>query len=755
MRVNAAIALIMAGLGLELRRGQSLSKGSWRRHLGTACAVVAVLIGGLTVFEYASGFDLHIDQLMLRDSSSPAESLYPGRMGLNTALSVALEGLAILLLDWAFGNSTLHIADGFAIGAGAIAMLAVFGYAYSVRSLLGVGSYTQMALPSSISLSVLSIGLLNARPHRGLMALVVDEGVGSVLARRLLPATVIIPFVIGWVQLEGQHAGLYGTEMGVAFLMATMIALFGALIYTTAVSLNRTDRQRQQAEESVRTEKERLEFALENAHVGIWDMDYTTGVFRWSKILEAQYGLQPGTFEGTFQAFVERIHPDDRASVLETVVNAVKTGEDFSAQSRTILPDGTVRWLNGVGRVRLTEQGEPARAVGISLDVTERRALEAQFHQAQKMEAVGRLAGGVAHDFNNLLTAILGYCELLMADLMPDDPHQADLAQIQKAGQSAATLTRQLLAFSRKQIIEPTLLDLNAVVTSMLAMLGRLIGEDVKVVLAVRADLPTIKADSGHLEQVVLNLGVNARDAMPKGGTLTIETANVELDEHYATTHLDVKPGSYVALTVTDTGDGMTPAVQARMSEPFFTTKPAGKGTGLGLAMVHGIAKQSGGSISVHSEVGKGTSVTVYFPRVEAVERAGPAAPPMSPRAVRGTVLIVEDAEGLCMLAQKLLARQGYSVLAAVNGDEALRLFEDNPSIDVLLTDVVMPGASGPELSREMVRRRPTLKVIYMSGYTEDAIAQHEVATSGIALLNKPFTAEALGRAIRDVLERS
>ena len=513
--------------------------------------------------------------------------------------------------------------------------------------------------------------------------------------------------------------------------------------------------QRNQAVEALRTAEERMRFALQSASVGIWDQDFAAGVLRWSETLEAQYGLQPGTFGGTFEAFAERIHPDDRAAVLATVDQAMKQGTDFSVEHRAVLPDGTVRWMSGVGRVFLDDQGRPIRAVGISLDVTERHALEAQFQQAQKMEAVGRLAGGVAHDFNNLLTAILGYCELLLDGIDPADPRQGDIAEIQKAGLSAAGLTRQLLAFSRKEIIQPTLLDMNAVVGGMRAMLGRLIGEDVRIVLALRPHLASVKSDRGQLEQIVMNLAVNARDAMPRGGTLTIETANVELDENYPRTHLAVQPGPYVVLTVTDSGTGMSREVQARLFEPFFTTKAVGKGTGLGLATVHGIVTRSGGTVNVYSEAGRGTSIKVYLPRADVAAEVAevPAAVALPAGGVQ-TVLVVEDEEGLRELTRRLLERQGYTVLTAEGADEAVRLFEENPSIDVLLTDVVMPGASGPELTLRLVEKSPGLKVIYMSGYTEDAIVHHEVLNPGIAFLHKPFTSESLGRKLREVLAR-
>jgi two-component system, cell cycle sensor histidine kinase and response regulator CckA len=512
--------------------------------------------------------------------------------------------------------------------------------------------------------------------------------------------------------------------------------------------------EQHEAVEALRTAEERMRFALQSADVGIWDMDYRTGTLRCSETLEAHYGVPPGTFGGTFDDFIGCVHPDDRASMVDTITRATKSGSDFLIENRAIWPDGTVRWLTGVGRILLGEHGQPVRGVGISLDSTERRTLEQQYHQSQKMEAVGRLAGGVAHDFNNLLTAILGYCELLLADRPTDGSDYQDITEIQKAGIRAAGLTRQLLAFSRKQIIEPSVLDMNGIVADMQPMLERLIGEDVKVVLGLRPDVSPVLADRGQIEQIVMNLAVNARDAMPGGGVLTIDTVNVELDEHYAQTHFGVKPGAYVALAVTDTGTGMAPDVMARLFEPFFTTKEPGRGTGLGLATVHGIVMRSGGSVGVYSELGKGTSFKVYLPQArpgDAVET-----PRAAPRQVGGaeTILVVEDAEGLRHLAKRLLEKQGYRVLLAADADEAVGQFERHADIDVLLTDVVMPGASGPELTERLRRQRPSLKVIYMSGYTEDAITHHGVLVSGVAFVNKPFTADTLGQKIREVLDR-
>ena len=544
-----------------------------------------------------------------------------------------------------------------------------------------------------------------------------------------------------------------GSIVDISLTISPMTGSDGRVNGLSAIARDITSRK--SAEAAAQTADERMRFALQGANVGIWDMDYTTGVLRWSEILEAQYGLAPGTFGGTFEAFTERLHPDDRQAVLEVVGKATEFGTDFSILHRSIWPDGTVHWLSGAGRVLLGKDGQPSRGIGISQDVTKRHQLEQQYQQTLKMEAIGQLAGGVAHDFNNLLTIILGYCEMMLEDLGSTNACHVGLVQIQRAGLSAAGLTRQLLAFSRKEIISPELLDLNVVLANMRAMLRRLIREDVKIALTTGSELALVMADRGQIEQIVLNLAVNARDAMPKGGTLKIEVATVELDDRYAKTHASVRPGPYVALTVADTGQGIPPDVQTRMFEPFFTTKEPGQGTGLGLATVHGIVTQNGGSIEVSSAVGVGTTFRLYFPQAPAAAGSIEVSVPVV-RARRGgeTVVVVEDEEGLRLLITSLLKRLGYTVLVAANAAQAIALFDEHHSIDLLLTDVVLPGGSGPDLSTWLVKGRPELKVLYMSGYTDEAIVHHGVLDPAVAFLSKPFTAQALGLKVREVLDQ-
>jgi signal transduction histidine kinase len=383
-----------------------------------------------------------------------------------------------------------------------------------------------------------------------------------------------------------------------------------------------------------------------------------------------------------------------------------------------------------------------------------RRALEEQLRQSQKMEAIGRLAGGVAHDFNNLLSIIISYSSLVLAELPEDMPMRADVGEIHTAALRAADLTRQLLAFGRKQVLKPATVDLGAVLSRMQDMLRRLVGEDVSLTVTNVADLGTTLLDPGQVEQVVLNLVVNARDAMPTGGKLTIESANVTLDDSYASQHEGVTPGAHVMLAVSDTGSGMDAATQARIFEPFFTTKEPGKGTGLGLSTVFGIVKQSGGHIWVYSEVGNGTTFKLYFPRTNA--RAAASSGPLAPAPANGVerILLVEDNDALRVLACKVLRRHGYVVHDFPNGDAALDfLGAGSVEVDLLLTDVVMPGMNGRELADRLRSTRPLLKVLYMSGYTDDAIVRHGVLDRGVAFLQKPITPALLTQKVREVLD--
>jgi PAS domain S-box-containing protein len=405
--------------------------------------------------------------------------------------------------------------------------------------------------------------------------------------------------------------------------------------------------------------------------------------------------------------------------------------------------------------IGIVEDGQMVRAWGTQRDITEQRRLEEQIRQAVKVEAVGRLAGGIAHDFNNILTAILGTTQLLQRELGPEAPHYADVEEIRLAAERAADLTRQLLAYSRRQVLAPRVLDLNAVVLGLDHMLQRLIGEDVDLTNTLAPNLTPVRADPGQLEQVIVNLAINARDAMPSGGTLTMETANLEVDDAFARTHPGAAPGSYVRLRVLDTGVGMDAETKAHLFEPFFTTKSVGKGTGLGLATVYGIVKQSGGYIWVDSEPGRGTIFTILLPRTSGTpEPPASTDRPAPPARGTETILLVEDEEAVRTLSDRALNKLGYSVLAAPSGWDALRVAERHRGpIHLVLTDVVMPGLSGRELVRQLAAVRPGMQVLYISGYSDEAIARHGVLDPGTAFLQKPFTPDRLASKVREVID--
>ena len=582
-------------------------------------------------------------------------------------------------------------------------------------------------------------------------------GFGGMAALEILQAeSPDIPLVIVTGSLDEETAAECIKAGAADYVLKTNLVRLGSAV-RGALAFAQSQSDRHAAEAALRVSERRFRALVEESWDAIAlfaaDGTITYGSPATTRLL----GYDLAEFVG--RNAMEFIHPDDRAPVLLRL-------EEVTARPRSRLhiaarvqhKNGTWRYLEGV-LTNLLDDPSVAAIVNNYRDVTDRRILEEQIMLSQKMEAIGRLAGGVAHDFNNILTAIGGYADLLMADFAPDDKRRGDIEEIHRATQRAASLTQQLLAFSRRQVMQPKVISLNALIPDIEKMLRRLIGEDILFATVLHPRVGNVRADPGQLEQVIVNLAVNARDAMPapNGGRLTIETRNVELDQLYAADHPGVTPGRYVMLAVTDTGVGMDEETKSRIFEPFFTTKARGKGSGLGLATVYGIVRQTGGHIWPYSEPGTGTTMRVYLPRVD--DPADPIEHPseVPPESLRGseTILLVEDEAPVRSVTRQLLERNGYTVLEAADGRTALSLIngeQDRVHVDLLLTDVIMPGMSGRELADQMKARRPQLRVLFMSGYTDDAVVRHGMLEPGLAYLEKPFRPPVLLRKVREVL---
>jgi PAS domain S-box-containing protein len=535
-------------------------------------------------------------------------------------------------------------------------------------------------------------------------------------------------------------------ELGLALFLGV-----GGMISWVNYALRREIARGHRLAKVLREHQERLQIALDAANEGLWEWKPDQNRMFFGPRFYALLGYEPDELPASLETWMKLIHPDDRTLVEKQFAEQIQRQRGtFQLEYRMAKKSGEYTWIQSRGKVIEWFSGRgPARVVGTIADVSERRSLEVQFHQAQRLDSIGTLAGGVAHDFNNLLTVINGYAALLLEDasLLEDG-----LREIRRAGERAASLTRQLLAFSRKQLLQPTVLNLNDIVGDIEKMLRRLIGEDIDLIIKLATELANITADAGQLQQVLMNLAVNSRDAMPGGGTLLIETNNVELDEQYAAEHPQVRTGRYIMLAITDSGMGMPPEVKERIFEPFFTTKPKGMGTGLGLATVYGIVKQMGGWIWVYSEPGQGTTFKVYFPRTDEGISTVPSLPKTD---VRGTevILVVEDQEEVRKLAVTALQRQGYTVYSAGSATEALKFCDQHQGpLELLLTDVIMPDTSGHELAKQVTTKRPRLRVLFMSGYTDNALAHHGVLNPSVAYIQKPFTPVSLAEKVRDVL---
>jgi PAS domain S-box-containing protein len=523
-----------------------------------------------------------------------------------------------------------------------------------------------------------------------------------------------------------------------------------------AIERDRDKTRLRAAQDRYRTLVERLPAITYIAELG------ADGPWRYvSPQIESILGFSPAEFLSDPMNWLNHIHPEDREIAIAAEERFQKTQELFQAEYRMFARDGRILWFRDEG-VMLHAAADDRRLLmqGVLYDITEHKRLEEQLRQSQKLEAVGQLAGGVAHDFNNLLMVIQAHNERLRGRLKAADPAHKDAIEIERAVARAAALTQQLLAFSRRQVLQLKALDLNDVITEVVKMLDRLIPASIELEVSTAASPNRIKADPGQMEQVILNLAVNARDAMPQGGRLTIATKNVELREIYAGSHARIPPGKYIVLTVGDTGVGMHNEIQAHIFEPFFTTKEPGQGTGLGLAIVYGVVKQTGGWITAQSEPGRGTTFDIYFPQVrnedaEAAVAAEIKTLPVS--GVRGTetVLLVEDQEGIRDLVREFLHKKGYTVLHAADGSEAIQIAaEYKDPIDLLLTDVVMPNVGGRELANRLMQPRPEIKVLFMSGYPDHATWSCELVDDGTTVLQKPFSLESLAHKVRALLDQ-
>src|SRR5262245_60361629 len=502
-----------------------------------------------------------------------------------------------------------------------------------------------------------------------------------------------------------------------------------------------------------------LERAQAVAHIGSWVAELDgSGHVGWSSETHRIFGVPAGQFDGTSEAFFELVHTDDRDAVRAAGAASIERDRSFDIEHRIVRPDGTVRWVQECGSLLRDAKGNAVRMIGTVQDITERRQLEDQLRQAQKMEAIGRLAGGIAHDLNNALTTMAGYAELALGELPSDHVARADVEEIRKAAERAGSVTRQLLAFSRKQLLQPRVFNLNGTVAAISRLLSRLLGPDVRVQTALADAQLDLLGDPGQIEQAIINLAVNARDAMPAGGQLMMTTAIEAIDDEYARTHMPIMPGAYIVLRVADTGHGMSRETQARVFEPFFTTKEAGKGTGLGLSMVYGTMKQIGGFIFVDSELGRGTTFRLLFPPAAGQQPPADGSPMPHARNARPrgheTLLISEDEPAVRNLVASALRNDGYKLLLAASAEEALAIADAHRgAIDLLLTDAMMPGRSGVELAAILVERYPRLRAIIMSGYTEETLPVGDGSVR-VAMLQKPFTPRDLRRRIRDALDR-
>ena len=790
VKANTALGLGLSAAALLLNVREDQSR--WSRRLSLLLSATVVLIGALTIAQYVWKTDLGIDELIFAARQDWGRTATPGRMAAVTATAFLLLGSGLLTLGHRM-RTGWRPAIAPLVATAALGLMVLLAYVYGAIPTAGLGQGIQIAIPTAIALVLLSVGALAVPPHGPWVATLLSQHAGGTLARRLLPVAFLVPFALGGLRVFEDWTSKYSMAAQSAFSAVLTMLAFGIVIWSTAALLDAADRRRQAAEQErldltvkeeaarVRADAERasrfaaetareeavsagrekaealtvLEIVLATAPVGFALFDRNARYIRVNAMFAALYG------EGV-EAHVGRspgeISPQLGDHIEESVQQVLRTGQPIREKELTETSASAEGSSAAKRHIMVSyyplrgSDGEPFAVGLVAVDTSEIKQLEAQLAQAQKMEAIGQLAGGVAHDFNNLLTVIMSYSALLLDDFDKTDPRRTDVEEITAAARRASGLTRQLLAFSRRQVVQPRPTNVNNVIRDVEKMLRRLIGEDITFEVALQNDLGLINIDPGQVEQVLLNLAVNARDAMSDGGVLRIVTGNANSipDVDGLTAR---QTGDWVRLSVSDTGTGMSAEVQRHVFEPFFTTKPIGKGTGLGLSTVYGIVKQLGGDIRIQSVVGQGSTFDIYLPRCEGAMPITPSRP-ASAMAIRGsgTILLAEDDHALRALYERVLTNTGYAVLSARSGSHALELAaEHRGRIDLVISDVVMPEMNGPDFIARLRQMRKDVDVLFVSGYTDDEVMKRGVLKGETQFLQKPFAPDQLLAKVREI----
>ena len=785
--------------------------GVWARNdkkilFAQICAAIVLLIAIITLIEYLFKINLGIDQLLFSDTET--DIIYPGRMSPQSAINFTLLGMSLLFLDFKFKR--FHPSHFLTLLIGFLAFLSIMGQVYSIPSLYSINPYIGMALPTAAGFLIISIGIFSASPEYGVMAILSSRTAGGYIARRLLPISIILPFILGYLRIIGQRTGLfYSTEFGVALLVTSSIVIFTSLILWYAEKLIKSDTERLEIDESLHNaNRENLllkTIAMEitkakdmNSAIQIVlnEICKSTGwVYGESWIPNKdKNALEPGIafavdighskFTEHSKGFVfkegiglpGRVWSSKKPEWIRDVsINGhvfLRTEAAMEAGLRAafgvpIIADNDVLTVLIFYMPKASIEDESqvnliSAAVSQLGSIIQRKKaeedkakLENQIRHMQKIETIGQLTGGIAHDFNNLLTAIILSGNILKRKVENNPESLQFVQQILSTADRAANLTKSLLTFSRKQVIDKKAVSLNRIIENAEKLLTRIIGEDIELKINQSEEDIVLMADSGQIEQVLLNLSTNARDAMLDGGVLTIDTKAIDIDESFAKTHAFSKTGLHAMITVSDSGMGMDEATQSKIFEPFFTTKGAGKGTGLGLSIVYGIIKAHDGYINVYSEAGKGTTFKIYLPIVKSEVEGAKEQELIPPKGGTETILLAEDEMRVRDLTKNLLEGYGYKVIEAVDGEDAIKKFNENKDkIQLLITDVVMPKKNGKDVYNEIKRARPDMKALFVSGYNEEVIHKKGILEEGLNFISKPFAPTEFLRKVREVLDR-